>query len=137
MYLHAATEETNFVLLNRNGRRCQKGSFAPAEVPLYGELNVGFSQTFANLLLQSLPKDSGVILLNTGVGGSGFYQTNAWTPPNGALVKNSVAAMESLVSDFPSAFRNGTLHFHAMLWHQGEHDAGDNRQGFHVSDFST
>merc|ERR1711865_392357 len=46
-----------------------KGTFKPATVPLYNEYNVGFSQTFANLLLPTLPDDHGIILLNTGVGG--------------------------------------------------------------------
>ena len=37
-----------------SGRGCTQNSFAPAAVPLYGESNVGFSQTFANLLLPTL-----------------------------------------------------------------------------------
>jgi hypothetical protein len=43
-------------------------------VPLPGESNVAFSQTFANLLLQTLPDDHGVVLVNTGVGGTGFHE---------------------------------------------------------------
>lgn len=48
------------------GSRCTQGTFAPASVPLYNEDNVGFSQTFANYLLQELPSSDGIILLNTG-----------------------------------------------------------------------
>lgn len=39
-------------------------------MPLFNEHNVGFSQTFANLLLDTLPEDHGIVLLNTGVGGT-------------------------------------------------------------------
>ena len=53
-------------------------------VPLFGEFNVGFSQTFANLLLPTLPADHGIVLLNTGVGGTGFIDGN-WVVPNGPL----------------------------------------------------
>ena len=41
------------------------GKFVSAKVPLYNENNVGFSQTFANLLLPTLPKGHGIVLLNT------------------------------------------------------------------------
>ena len=51
----------------------REGTFRPATVPLYNEVNVGFSQTFANLLLPTLPPDEGIILLNTGVGGTGRH----------------------------------------------------------------
>ena len=56
---------------------CTARAFSPAKVPLFGETNVGFSQTFANLLLPTLPEDHGIVLLNTGVGGTGF-QDGYW-----------------------------------------------------------
>ncbi len=34
---------------------------------------VGFSLTYANLLLQTLPDAEGVVVVNTGVGGTGFH----------------------------------------------------------------
>lgn len=108
-----------------SGRRCTKGTFAPAAVPLFGESNVGFSQTYANLLLQTLPPGTGLILLNTGVGGTGFREGN-WVAPNGPLAVQSVAAVKALWDAFPTL--GGTnLTMHSMLWHQGEDDGGDNR----------
>ena len=110
---------------------CTEGTFAPAAVPLYGESNVAFSQTFANLLLQTLPADHGVVTLNTGVGGTGFID-NRWTAPGGDLAVQSVAAVKKLAAALPAAL-GGTYHLHAMLWHQGEEDAQDNRKHFNAS----
>ena len=112
---------------------CKYGDFAPAGFPhgggLWGEAGVGFSKTFANLLLESLPEDHGVVVLNTGVGGTGFID-GRWTVPgggsgSGCLTQNSVSAVEKLHEMLPAAL-GGTYHFSAMLWHQGEQDAGDN-----------
>lgn len=100
-------------------------------MPLYGEHNVGFSQTFANLLLRTLPSDHGVVVLNTGVGGTGFSD-GRWVVPNGPLTVQSIAAVKRLAAALPNSL-GGTFHLHAMLWHQGEEDAGDNRVNFHAS----
>ena len=48
-----------------SGWRRPPGSFVPAAYPVYNEANVGFSLTFANLLLQTLPPNEGVIIVNT------------------------------------------------------------------------
>ena len=117
-------------------RGCTKGSFAPAATPVYGESNVGFSLTFANLLLQTLPPGHGVIIINTGVGGTGFHDGN-WAPPNGRLAVQSVAAVTALSAAFPSAFPGAAYSFHAMLWHQGELDAGDNAGAAYHADYCT
>jgi hypothetical protein len=109
---------------------CAAGSFAPAAVPLYGESNVGFAHTFANLLLQTLPPWHGVVLVNTGVGGTGFHD-GSWVVPNGRLLVQSVAAVKALLAALPGAL-GGNATLHALLWHQGEEDAGDNRDGFHA-----
>jgi len=114
-----------------SGHGCTEGTFAPAAVPLYGESNVGFSQTFANLLLQTLPADHGVVTLNTGVGGTGFID-HRWTVPDGDLLVQSVAAVKKLAAALPVAL-GGTYNLRTMLWHQGEDDAGDNRQHFNAS----
>jgi hypothetical protein len=114
-----------------SGRGCKQGSFAPAKVPLWGEFNVGFSQTFANLLLATLPADHGIITLNTGVGGTGFVD-GRWVVPNGTLTKQSVSAVQKMAAAQPQAL-GGKYVFHAMLWHQGEDDAGDNRRHFQSS----
>jgi hypothetical protein len=94
----------------------QQGTFKPAAVPLSGENNVGFSQTFANLLLPTLPKDHGVIVMNTGVGGTGFSD-GRWVVPDGDLTKQSISAVDKLAATLPSAL-GGSYVFHAMLWHQ-------------------
>ena len=113
-----------------SGRGCTAGSFEPAKVPLHNEANVGFSQTFANLLLPTLPKGQGIVLLNTGVGGTGFSD-NQWVVPDGRLAKQSIAAVKHLAAALPKGL-GGTYRFHTMLWHQGEEDAGDNRQHYHA-----
>lgn len=97
-----------------SGKRCTKGTFAPAAVPLFGESNVGFSQTYANLLLQTLPPGTGVILLNTGVGGTGFREGN-WVAPSGPLAVQSVAAVKALWDAFPTALGGSNLTLHSML----------------------
>lgn len=107
---------------------CKVGTFVPAAVPLFGESNVGFAQTYANLLLQTLPEGHGVVLINTGVGGTGFEDGN-WDVPAGRLLLQSVSAYTSLVDALPTAL-GGNYTLHTMLWHQGEEDAGDNRDGF-------
>jgi len=114
-----------------SGRGCAAGSFAPAAIPVYGESNVGFSLTFGNLLQQTLPAGHGVVLVNTGVGGTGFVEGN-WLPPNGRLAVQSVAAMKALAAALPGAL-GGSFALAAMLWHQGEDDAGDNRLNYHAS----
>ena len=109
---------------------CVVGSFSPASVPLVNEANVGFSQTFANLLLQTLPAGHGVVLVNTGVGGTGFHDGN-WVPPNGKLVVQSVAAMAAMAAALPARL-GGNFTLDALLWHQGEEDAGDNGDKYHA-----
>ena len=109
---------------------CTPGTFLPAQVPLVNEANVGFSQTFANLLLQTLPAGHGVVLVNTGVGGTGFHDGN-WVVPNGKLVVQSISAMTAMAAALPSSL-GGNFTLDALLWHQGEEDAGDNRDNFHA-----
>jgi hypothetical protein len=101
-------------------------TFTPARVPLWGETNVGFSQTFAHLLLATLPADHGVITLNNGVGGTGFFDKE-WNVNASAnnLVQQTMYSMKALVAAQPKGLP-GKYIFHAMLWHQGEDDAGDN-----------
>jgi hypothetical protein len=114
------------------GNRCTNNSFAVAQVPVYNELNVGFSLTFANLLLQTLPPNEGVVLTNTGVGGTGFGCDGEWVVPNGPLAVRSVAVMKALTAALPTAL-GGTFHMHSMLWHQAECDGGDNRNDYSAS----
>jgi hypothetical protein len=109
---------------------CTPGTFSPASVPLVNEANVGFSQTFANLLLQTLPAGHGVVLVNTGVGGTGFHD-GSWVAPAGPLVVQSVAAMAAMAAALPARL-GGNFSLDALLWHQGEEDAGDNRDAFHA-----
>ena len=92
---------------------CAKGAFAPSAVPLPGESNVGFSQTFANLLLQTLPESHGVVLVNTGVGGTGFH-AHEWNAPDGPLAVQSVKVVTELAAAFPAGL-GGNYSFHSML----------------------
>jgi Carbohydrate esterase, sialic acid-specific acetylesterase len=110
---------------------CKPGTFAPASVPIPNESNVGWSLTFANLFAQTLPATDGVVLVNTGVGGTGFHDGN-WVPPNGPLAVRAVAAMRALAAALPGPALGGTYQLAGMLWHQGEEDAGDNRDGYHA-----
>lgn len=109
-----------------------KGKFAPASAPAHGEDDVGFSQTFANLLLPTLPDGHGVVIVNDGVGGAGF-QDGRWDVPNGPLAQNAVAATTALAAGVKPQFHNGTCKLHATLWHQGEEDAADNHADHHAS----
>jgi hypothetical protein len=109
---------------------CATGTFLPSQVPLPGESNVAFSQTFANLLLQTLPDDHGVVLVNTGVGGTGFH-AHEWNAPDGPLAVQSVKVVKELTAALPLLL-NGSYVFTALLWHQGEQDAGDNADSFHA-----
>ena len=119
----------------RGPRGCKPGSFVPAATPVYGESNVGFSLTFANLLAQTLPADEGVVIVNTGVGGTGFHDKN-WVPVTGPLAVASVAAI-SLLNASIGALGGGAYALHSMLWHQGELDAGDNANAAYHADFCT
>ena len=110
---------------------CTAREFSPAKVPLFGETNVGFSQTFANLLLPTLPEDHGIVLLNAGVGGTGFQDGN-WVVPDGPLLQRSLSAVKELSEVLPKTL-GGNYSFHTFLWHQGEDDAGDNSAGFAAS----
>jgi hypothetical protein len=107
------------------------GSFAAAQYPVYNEANVGFSLTFANLLLQTLPESEGVVLVNTGVGGTGFH-ANQWNASTGPLAIQSVKVVTELAAAVPAQL-GGNYSLHSMLWHQGEQDGGDNRDGYHAS----
>ena len=109
---------------------CTAGTFAPAEVPVYGELNVGFSHTFANLLLPTLPRGHGIVLVNTGKGGSSFHSGD-WTAPDGGLTMLSVSVVRKLATALPKTL-GGSLTLDAMLWHQGEGDASDNVDAYYA-----
>ena len=91
---------------------------------------MGFSLTYANLLLQTLPDAEGVVLVNTGVGGTGFH-ANQWNATTGPLAIQSVKAMMDLVAALLATL-GGNYTMHSMLWHQGEQDGGDNRDAYHA-----
>ena len=56
------------------------------------------------------------VLLNTGVGGTGFSDGN-WVVPNGRLTVRAIAAVEALKANITAAL-GGEYSFHTMLWHQ-------------------
>jgi lysophospholipase L1-like esterase len=110
---------------------CTPGTFAPAVVPLYGETNVGFAQTFANLLLPTLSPNHGIVLLNAGAGGTGFV-TGQWSTSNTGDTAQLISAAQALVTNLPSQL-GGTYVLEAILWHQGENDAGETNPSAHDS----
>ena len=63
--------------------------------------------------------------------GTGFQDGN-WVVPNGPLLQRSLSAVKELADALPTNL-GGDYSFHAMLWHQGEDDAGDNNRGFTAS----
>ena len=58
--------------------------------------------------------------------------TRRWVVPNGPLTVNSITKVNQLAAALPTLL-GGTYNFHAMLWHQGEEDAGDNHQHYHAT----
>ena len=107
------------------------GTFAPAQYPVFNEANVGFSLTYAHLLLATLPASEGVVLVNTGVGGTGFHKSE-WNATTGPLALQSVKAVADLAAALPAQL-GGNYSLTAMLWHQGEQDGGDNGDGYGAS----
>ncbi len=103
----------------------KKDSFSPAQYPIYNDDNVGFSLTYANLLLSTLPAGHGVVLVSTGVGGTGFH-AHQWNAPDGPLLVRSVNVTQALFRAITPAL-GGSATMHSFLWHQGEQDAGDNK----------
>ena len=120
----------NYCWNNKRVAACANGTFIPAQVPLFNEANVGFSQTYANLLLQTLPIGHGIIIVNTGVGGTGFSDGD-WTAPSGPLVVQSINVMNELATQVATEL-GGVYKLHVLLWHQGEEDGGDNRVNYHA-----
>jgi len=106
-------------------------SFEPAQYPICNDANVGFSLTYANLLYQTLPPGHGVVIISTGVGGTGFHDHN-WGAPNGTLLLRSVYNTQQLFQFLPSSL-GGSATLHSMLWHQGELDAGDNGAAYQAT----
>jgi hypothetical protein len=107
------------------------GTFAPAQYPVFNEANVGFSLSYAHLLLATLPASEGVVLVNTGVGGTGFHKSE-WNATTGPLALQSVKAVADLAAALPAQL-GGNYSLTAMLWHQGEQDGGDNGDGYSAS----
>jgi len=90
--------------------------------------HIGMGMSFARRLNETLPIGDRIVLVPAGLGGTGFWQTGTWSPPNGdgfvGAVTRVNAAMQLAGDD---AVLSG------VLWHQGEHDAGDNSQYHSVS----
>lgn len=106
------------------GSGCSANTFAPASVPLYNEMNVGFSQSFANTLLPSLAANQGIILVNGAVGGTGF-SNGYWFTTNQGLTANAITMTNNLMASVAGAI-GGTPVFSGIFWQGGEADAGDN-----------
>ena len=92
--------------------------------------HVSFARSFARSLLPSLGDDDVVFLVPTGISGTGFFD-NVWNAYNGS---GFVQAVERLHVTWrrlheDSHWQRYNISWSGVLWHQGEHDAGDNFDG--------
>lgn len=80
---------------------------------------IGFPLTFARLYLQTIPKNRRCVLVPTALGGSAIKD---WLE-GGNLFENAVTRCNEMITNY----RNTRLV--AVLWHQGEADAGGKMPG--------
>ena len=108
--------------------QCYLNVSADPLMPCQGA-HVSFVMSFARALLPLLPPSDLIVVVPTGISGTGFAD-NVWTAYTGGGFRSSVAMLRrawELVSSAPYTTYNRKLE--GVLWHQGEHDAGDNGQG--------
>ena len=92
--------------------------------------HVSFARSFARALLPSLRDKDVVFLVPTGLSGTGFFD-NVWNAYTGSGFVRAVdrlrATWQLLHAD--KQWQQYNISWSGVLWHQGEHDAGDNGQG--------
>ena len=106
--------------------------------------HVSFARTFAKSLLPSLGEEDVVVLVPTGISGTGFID-GVWPAYTGSGFKAAIAMLERTwqllgggksavdVSGGPTAAASWNRSFDGVLWHQGTCDAGDNSQHIAVN----
>lgn len=91
-----------------------------------GSQTLGFGMSFARELLPNLEADDMIVLVPSGFSGTGFFD-NVWTAYTGSGFTSAVAKLKRAFELLTGLNMNPT--FEGILWHQGEHDAGDNGAG--------
>ena len=94
--------------------------------------HVSFVMSFARALLPTLAPSDLIVVVPTAISGTGFAD-NTWTAYTGGGFVPAVAKLRrawTLLGE--GAYAKYTRLFSGVLWHQGEHDAGDNGAG-HVA----
>ena len=92
--------------------------------------HVSFARPFARALLSALPADDLVVLVPTGISGTGFFD-KVWPAYTGSGFIRAVERLKvtwQLLHD-EKRWQQYNITWSGVLWHQGEHDAGDNAQG--------
>ena len=115
---------------------CANGSELPPEKtylnvssdplqPCAGNSHVSFPRSFARSLLPTLPADDVVFLVPAGIGGTGFVD-NTWTAYTGNGFVQAVARLDATwrLLHADKRWQQYNITFSAILWHQGEDDAG-------------
>lgn len=92
--------------------------------------HVSFARSFARSLLPSLNEADVVFLVPTGLSGTGFFD-NVWPAYTGGgfiqAVERLRVTWRQLHDD--KHWQQYNITWSGVLWHQGEHDAGDNGDG--------
>ena len=101
--------------------------------PCIGAHGISFSRPFARSLLPTLPASDLVVIVQTAIGGTGFFD-GTWMAYKGSGFMAAVAKLRrawALLHAPPYERFNVTLD--GVLWHQGEDDAGDNFRNYSAS----
>ena len=105
----------------------------PIQAPCVSAHGISFARPFARSLLATLPASDLIVLVQTAIGGTGFFD-GTWTAYTGGGFKAAVARLQhawTLLQGSEWAGYNVT--FDVTLWHQGEDDAGDNFHAYNAS----
>ena len=93
--------------------------------------HVSFARTFAKSLLASLGSDDVIVLVPTGISGTGFID-GVWPAYTGTGFRPAIAMLrrtwQLLGESRQAAPATYNRSFDGVLWHQGTCDAGDNSQ---------
>ena len=105
--------------------------------PCAGNAHVSFARSFGRSVLPTLPADDVVFLVPCGMSGSGFLDTR-WTAYTGNGFVQAVARLDATwrLLHADERWQQYNITFSAILWHQGEQDAGDNWDGPYAANTS-
>lgn len=86
--------------------------------------NVGFGMTFVRQLRADVPQDDIIVIVPAALGDSGFVD-NVWTAYNGTGFVKAQQRFRKGVELVKKDYPEHVVVFDAILWHQGEKDAGE------------